>query len=146
MIETARRFNRHGERCQYHVNTANDLRLFPDRRFDFIYSVIVLQHMPAPLSRNYVTEFVRVLAPGGLAVFQVPAQLVPARAAEINGRHEIFEFPDVSPTGPLRMEMHGIPRDEVERLVHDAGGRLVKALADTWAGPQWESYLYVVTK
>src|SRR5438045_851264 len=44
MIEAARRYNRYGSRCEYHLNAANDLRWIPTRSIDFIYSNLVLQH------------------------------------------------------------------------------------------------------
>ena len=73
MIELARKYNRFGDRCQYHVNAANDLRMFEDGWFDFIYSNIVLQHIPPKYSAQYIRDFVRILTPGGVAVFQVPS-------------------------------------------------------------------------
>ncbi|MGH9222896.1 MAG: class I SAM-dependent methyltransferase [Acidimicrobiales bacterium] len=76
MIEQARRYNRAGDRCHYHVNTDPDLRRFTDATFDFVYSNIVLQHMPPAASTVYMRELVRVLRPGGVAVFQVPSERV----------------------------------------------------------------------
>src|SRR5262245_195166 len=76
MIEAARQFNLHGERCHYHLNPASDLRLFRDDYFDFIYSNIVLQHMEPRYSQKYIQEFIRVLVPGGLLVFQLPSELL----------------------------------------------------------------------
>jgi SAM-dependent methyltransferase len=75
MIELAREYNRFGDRCQYHVNAADDLRLFEDGRFDFVYSNIVLQHIPPEYSARYIRDFVRVLTPGGMAVFQLPSEV-----------------------------------------------------------------------
>lgn len=70
MVEQARSLNRCGKRVEYRVNTE---RLpFRTNAFDFVYSVIVLQHMEPDLQEVYVREFVRVLKPGGLAVFQLP--------------------------------------------------------------------------
>jgi hypothetical protein len=40
-----REFNRHGDRCRYHVNARNDLSLFADDTFDLVLTLIVLQHM-----------------------------------------------------------------------------------------------------
>src|SRR6266851_2218658 len=45
MIDLARQYNQHGNRCRYAVNDSNDLALFNDDTFDFIYSSLVLQHM-----------------------------------------------------------------------------------------------------
>jgi FkbM family methyltransferase len=73
MVEQARGYNRFGDRCQYHLNTSTDLRLFDNNSFDFIYSNIVLQHNRPENSRKFIREFLRVLAPGGLVVFQIPS-------------------------------------------------------------------------
>lgn len=77
MIERAQSFNRFPDRCAYHLNEAADLRLFPDAAFDVVYSNIVLQHIEPDFSRRYIDEFFRVLRPGGVAVFQIPAGPVP---------------------------------------------------------------------
>ena len=43
---------------------------------DFIYSRIVLQHVNSRYAvRSYLSEFARVLAPGGLLVFQLPSHI-----------------------------------------------------------------------
>ncbi len=73
MTGLAAELNRHGERCRYVVNEAETLP-FPDGSFDFAYSALVLQHMDPPLACGYVAELVRVLAPGGLLVFQLPSE------------------------------------------------------------------------
>jgi ubiquinone/menaquinone biosynthesis C-methylase UbiE len=56
--------------AEYVVNDAPDLSLVPDASIDFVYSHIVLQHVPVVLQRVYIAEFARVLAPGGVAAFQ----------------------------------------------------------------------------
>lgn len=92
MIEAARRFNRHGERVTYHHNTAGDLARFADGTFDFVYSNMVLQHMPPALAQRYAAEFVRLLSPRGVAVFQCPSTL---------GWREAWETVKRSPLRPL---------------------------------------------
>src|SRR5262249_49395237 len=62
MIETARRLDRR-ERCEFVLNEAPSLERFEDASFDFVYSNIVLQHMPSQLGVVYVGEFARVLQP-----------------------------------------------------------------------------------
>jgi len=75
MIEGARQHDRSNGKCTYHVNPRSDLGLFTDDMFDFIYSRIVLQHIPPENTKQYVAEFVRVLKPGGLLAFQLPSEL-----------------------------------------------------------------------
>ncbi len=77
MVRLAERLNRHGERVRYILNQVGDLSVFRDAEFSFIYTNIVLQHIPPPAAWKYLAEFWRVLAPGGLLVFQLPSHLSP---------------------------------------------------------------------
>jgi SAM-dependent methyltransferase len=72
MLAVAARHNASPGRCVYHLNVAPDLSLFAEGTFSFVYSTLVLQHMEAQYSRHYIRELLRVLAPGGLLVFQLP--------------------------------------------------------------------------
>ena len=71
MIEAARKWNRISTRCRFVVNQGADLTQFASDGFDFVYSRLVLQHVPPRLVRRYVPELVRVLHPDGLLVFQL---------------------------------------------------------------------------
>jgi SAM-dependent methyltransferase len=69
MIRNAESLNRYPH-CRYLA--LSDSRLpFADESFSFIYSNIVLQHVPRRYSVRYLREFVRVLEPGGILVFGV---------------------------------------------------------------------------
>jgi 2-polyprenyl-3-methyl-5-hydroxy-6-metoxy-1,4-benzoquinol methylase len=76
MIDGARSYNRAGDRCTYHLNEREDLEIFEDLRFDFVLSEIVFQHIQPQYALRYIGEFVRVLSPLGLLVFQVPYESV----------------------------------------------------------------------
>ena len=73
MIAKARELNHFGDNCRYLVNERDDLTLVDPERYDFVYSRLVLQHMQPEYAARYITEFVRVLVPDGIALFQVPA-------------------------------------------------------------------------
>jgi SAM-dependent methyltransferase len=73
MIAEAESRNKQGERCRFVLNDRSDLSRFADSSFDFVLSLLVLQHMEPRYSRQYIKEFARVLRPGGLAIFQVPS-------------------------------------------------------------------------
>jgi len=61
MIQKAVELNQYPH-CRYIVHS--DVRLpFADSSFSFIYSNIVLQHMPRQYSEGYIREFLRVLDP-----------------------------------------------------------------------------------
>src|SRR6476619_4242730 len=99
MIRRARDINKFGERCHYVLNQRSDLGQFADGQFSFVLSSIVLQHVPVELARAYITEFARILRPGGLMVFQVPARFIQEKPllplafkAEIQCLGEIRDF------------------------------------------------------
>jgi ubiquinone/menaquinone biosynthesis C-methylase UbiE len=72
MIECADQLNQFREKCRYILNSQSDLQIFEDNLFDFIYTYIVLQHMPSELMMGYLKEFIRTLKAGGMLMFQVP--------------------------------------------------------------------------
>lgn len=107
MIDEARRINRHGDRCRYHVNDTANLQLFPSASFDFVLSIIVLQHMEPRYAGAYIAEFLRVLRPGGVAGFQVPATMsTPPPAAQADGAWQAAISLDGKPLRQLRSGDH----------------------------------------
>lgn len=70
-IELNKKFS---DKLIFLVNKENNLNCFHSNEFSFIYSPIVLQHIPYPQSINYIKEFLRVLKPGGILLFQVPTK------------------------------------------------------------------------
>ncbi len=149
MIELATKLNQHGRRCHYIVNESSSLDVFPDDSFRFVYSNIVLQHIRPEYSRVYIREFIRVLEPGGLVVFQLPASRRrassfallrrPARLARrLVNRWRYRELP--------RMEMHCIEADEVVSLLEGSGAEVLDVLRDEASGPRWTSFRYCAQK
>jgi SAM-dependent methyltransferase len=74
MIDWAQRYNQLGDRCEYHLNTGTDLRLFADATFDLVYSTHALQYLEREYAEDYVEEFIRVAAPGGLVLFELTTE------------------------------------------------------------------------
>ena len=73
MLEQARRLHAQVHNVRFVENAQTRLHFLPDASVDLVYSVITLQHMPGALQLGYIAEFLRVLAPGGMAVFQIAA-------------------------------------------------------------------------
>ena len=131
MIDSAKKHNKFGDRCEYRVNTTDDLAQLDDASFDFAYSNISLQHSPPEASSKYIAEFFRILRPGGVALFQIPS----------GPRHEpgslgakIYAIK----RGPLRrfwkrirgmppVEIHYINQSLIEEIIEASGGRLIDA-------------------
>lgn len=172
MVKIANRYNRFGARCMYYVNCVDNLRLFSDQEFDFIYTNIVLQHMKPYYAKSYIKEFLRVLKSQGVLIFQLPSRnLVTPRCVEASNESVCSPPPVVESRGvkgaikqhvpewlwrwyvdlkyPVRkpnMEMHGVERAEVETFLRDNGARVIDVVQDGSAGKKWEGFRYCVTK
>lgn len=72
MIEKARHLNANTPKLTFVVNRASHLRQFRSGTFDVIYCRLVLQHMRPRFVRRYIREFIRLLARGGVVMFQLP--------------------------------------------------------------------------
>jgi SAM-dependent methyltransferase len=151
MIELANHHNRQGDRCRFHVNCSDNLSLFPDASFDFVCSLIVLQHIHPRYMRNYLQEFLRVLRPGGAVVFSLPSH--PARTL----KGLLFAVLPIAVLNVWRrlrygyrgiMELHGLRREQVIEILRASGGRVCDTQPDPDAslGRDWESYRYWVVK
>lgn len=148
MVELARRHNRAGDRVEYHLNEAPDLALFEDDTFDFLLSIIVLQHIPNELKTGYLAEFVRVLRPGGIAAFTVPShgdwsiegivRRLPNSWQNVYRRRR-YGYDDV-------MEFHPLKRSRVEAALRAAGAEVVHVEREHMAGPRYTSFMFVVRK
>ena len=101
MVRLANEHNRWPDRVQYHVNTTDDLGLFDDESFDFVLTIIVLQHNPPDVARRYIAEFVRILRPGGIAVFDLTSTLanVSLPAGAHQGALELLDAPSALAPG-----------------------------------------------
>ena len=132
----------------YHLNEASDLALFEDDTFDFLLSIIVLQHIPNELKTGYLEEFVRVLRPGGVAAFTVPShgdwsiegivRRLPNSWQNVYRRRR-YGYDDV-------MEFHPFRRAKVEAVLRAAGAEVVHVEREHMAGPRYTSVISVVRK
>ena len=67
MIRLARERLRHTPNAHPHHSSGSDLAMFPDEKFDFVYSYAVFQHIPSrEVVFNYLREARRVLKTGGI--------------------------------------------------------------------------------
>ncbi len=67
MVGIARERLRNTPSAHAHVGSGSSLEMFPDGKFDFVYSYAVFQHIPSgEVVFNYLREAFRVLRPGGV--------------------------------------------------------------------------------
>lgn len=71
MLKLARK-NVTYENVYFHKNNGRDLSIFPDKKFDFVFSIAVLQHIEKEDAIFYLMEIYRVLKANGKAYLQFP--------------------------------------------------------------------------
>jgi SAM-dependent methyltransferase len=137
MIDQAIKCNRHGNKCKYFVNESNDLTLFKDNRFDFIYTRLVLQHIREDYSKQYIKEFMRVLKPGGMLVFAMPSEpttVAPLPDSAYNARIEPLDVPanlDAGVKSIVRVKVKNIS-DSVWPGLAESGYKMSINLGNHW--------------
>ena len=148
MIRRARQLNSDLTNCYFVLNESDDLSLIETGSVDFVYSDLVLQHIALPYSEGYLREFVRVLSPRGLAVFQV----IEKHGDSVAGRLSRL-VPNIllgiyrrARYGRDRIEIHSLSMDRVYAAVRTAGGQVLhqEDLQDT--DQRWKRKRYFVRR
>jgi ubiquinone/menaquinone biosynthesis C-methylase UbiE len=134
MVKSARELNENVKGASFLVNRTTDLSVFADGSFDFVYSNIVLQHVPDRRAiESYIAEFCRVLRPGGLLVFQLPSH-IPA-IFRLQWRRRLYAgLRSLGFSAPfvyrrlhlLPIAMSYVHEDEIKQLLHAGPGRLLE--------------------
>ena len=153
MVAVAKQLHARTPNLEFRVNTSNRLESIASDSIDLVYTRLVLQHIPPRYVREYLAEFVRVLNPGGVLVFQLPSgdappvkvtghplkRLLPRRAiSAIRAVRRLREFP--------RMESHGLPRRQVEQLLAELGAPVVDVVDDQAHGADTPGFRYCAVK
>ena len=134
MIELARSYV---PDVKFMVNQKDSLEQFEDNSVDFVYSHIVLQHIPNKFQKKYIEEFLRILSPGGLALIQIPIKIInrqeirPPLILRIKQRvKRLLPFivkmkrwliPPKSFSYEFKYEMHPMSDNEMRRICENKG-------------------------
>ena len=141
MIRRAQELNFDVSNCEFVVNSRSDLTLLASGSVDFIYSHLVLQHNDRACAERYVREFMRLLSPQGLAVFQVPSQRDGSfRSIVARATPRFLLRPYRRLRYGLFPEINGIPVERVRAVVKGAGGRIGEESSS--AGSGWINNWY----
>jgi SAM-dependent methyltransferase len=136
MVARARDCNQSGDAVQFHVSHAERLP-FDSGTFDVVYTALVLQHVPLPLTLGYLREFLRIATPGGVVYFQAPSRCLVAEG-------DSFASPIDTIEGRVQIDMNVVPRARVEEIIQLAGAVCLDVRSDGRAGPAFESLTYCV--
>jgi trans-aconitate methyltransferase len=134
--------------CEF--REANDLQTFPADYADLIYSSLVLQHQPETTHVTaLIQDMVRVLAPGGLLVFQMPQHLPLRNRIQLRRRaYRLVRALGLSHTfayeclklNPIRMV--ALPQRAVEEIIRGAGREVVSVVVEKSASAPYSSGTY----
>lgn len=134
MVELARTYV---DGVEFIANQTDSLAGFDDASVDFVYSHIVLQHIPNEYQRRYIDEFLRVLRPGGLAVFQIPIDIINPQKTKASLAYRVKQtvkrglpflvvlkrtfFPPKTAHYEFRYEMHPLPHCRIQSIIAERG-------------------------
>jgi len=104
-------------------------------KFDFFYSMIVLQHNPPPIQKVLLENILGNIRYGGGCLFQT--------CGSLNGYS--FNPTNYLATNEEVMDIHCLPKPVVLRLLHENGLQVRDVEMDTWVGA-FGSYTYFATK
>jgi 2-polyprenyl-3-methyl-5-hydroxy-6-metoxy-1,4-benzoquinol methylase len=104
------------------IHSPRDLVHLPT--FDFLFSVIVLQHNPPPVQRFVLDALLAKAKAGASCLFQTPTHIPGYR----------FVVSDYLDTASPIMEMHCLPMPAVFDVLHKHGFGVREVLMDNWTG------------
>lgn len=155
MVAQARHLHADIERCRFVTDADVGLSRFPPGYFDLVFSLYVLQHLPRSATiATYMRTFLRLLAPGGLAVFQLPSHIPPAEKLLYDSRRALHQSLRAIglPTRVLHraclspIAMRFVAENEVVGVLTGAGGRVFEIEAKRGGMAIHDRTYYVTTK
>jgi len=156
MLSLAKKYNR-TDQCEYYLNDSDHLALFDGNSFDLILSILTFQHIRDVSIKKYLRECLRILAPGGIFIFQLPSEPI---LTKYKNNKFLFKFVslllnctvakflklDRLALKILKKDLYWIKKEEVIELLESDGARVVEIQEDNITGPDFKSYHYFVTK
>lgn len=109
-------------------------------KFDFIFSVITLQHIPPPLMKQYIHQLLSMLNPKGLAFLQFPI--------EAEG-YKFLENKFITEKGNEKhWDMHILPENEARKIISKEDCTLLEIdlTAGNQCGGKWKGAYFIIEK
>ena len=148
MVARARELHADLENCTFVAAAA--LAQLPDASFDLVYSNLVLQHLPDRAAvERYLADFLRVVRPDGIVIFQLPASL--KLRQRLQPRRRIYRLLRALGLGARLLQRLGVhpirllavPEAETRAFLAHHGGRVAHVTAEELSGVSSRRY-YVI--
>lgn len=104
--------------------------------FDFVLTILTLQHMGPPLAVAYIQELARVTAPGGVLVLQAPDARVDHMPRAASPGDEALP----------PMPMTEIPQEAIVAALEIGGARMAATISSLSSCPGWHDRWYFARK
>jgi SAM-dependent methyltransferase len=151
MVNLAKKFDAQQPRCEFITSDAAVLP-FADKTFDFVFTVLVLQHLPKKsIILRYIAEFIRVAKDNGVVVFQLPNEVPLRRRLQLRRRlWWLLSSIGVSRSWLFRklglapIRMNGVSRREVEAFIRARGAQVRAVERYDASEDRYHSYYYFV--
>jgi ubiquinone/menaquinone biosynthesis C-methylase UbiE len=153
MIELAQKFNADNKKCEFMVNNATDLAVFAHDTFDMIYSNIVFQHIPPVYTKAYIKEFLRIVKPNGIIIFQMTINEVPRVGTKLRNLmkraiprplRQIYKQHKYG-TWAIK-DMYCIDRNELDSFIIANQGEVLEVVDDPSSLPRYMGVRYCVRR
>ena len=122
------------------LNESDDLHQLESNIFSMVFSVISLQHIPVNQSLGFIQEFIRLIKPGGLAVFQIPTEDLRKRGVVSRLRSFIKLKERLALIGigkGFAMHMNQVDESQIQNLVENSGARIIHAVNTNQTEPAY---------
>jgi SAM-dependent methyltransferase len=164
MIARAMSLNQSFCNSSFRVARTPELREIETAVYEVVYSRLVLQHIPPALIGRYIRALIRVLAPGGVLMFQMPEEIAPEPedvflgAPVIGGvlkshlprvivhTYRRIKYRFIVDESTPSMAMFGMAKESVIQIVTEAGARILAIEPDHSHGVAVPGFEYWVTK
>jgi len=110
--------------CFQKIESLHELKQLP--KYDFIYSIIVLQHNPPPVIAIIIDTFFKLLKVNGIVMFQVPVQIKDYSFSVSDYLANMEKYDS--------MEMHMLPQDKILKIGRENNCYLLECHNDGWVG------------
>ncbi len=149
MIKSANELNQNIKNCNFVLNKKDDLVLFSDNYFDFIYCNLTLQHLNRELQLKYISEFCRIIKSEGIVMFQVIlgySKNLKGLLKSIIGEKLSNYYNRYKNKLEMPIEMNIVKHDEIIKIFKSYNMTLFKRVNVTSAFSAFNSYKYIVKK